>query len=278
MASSRTEKIKLQKKLKRSVARAISDFDMIKDGDRVMVCVSGGKDSFTMLDILLGLRQHAPINFEIFAFNLDQKQPGFPADVLPEYFKQKNVEYVVVEEDTYSLVKNMVPSGKTYCGWCSRFRRGIIYRYAREQGFSKIALGHHRDDILETLFLNMFYGGKMKAMPPKLLSDDGENILIRPLAYCREKDIARYAEIIEFPIIPCNLCGSQDNLQRVALKKMLQSWDREHPGRIESIFRSIQSIVPSHLMDEAMFDFKAVSNSKEKISLLELNEEGLPDV
>jgi tRNA 2-thiocytidine biosynthesis protein TtcA len=260
------------------VARAISDFDMIRDGDRVMVCVSGGKDSYTMLDILLGLRQHAPINFEIFAFNLDQKQPGFPADVLPEYLKQKNVEYVVIEEDTYSLVKNMVPAGKTYCGWCSRFRRGIIYRYAREQGFSKIALGHHRDDILETLFLNMFYGGKMKAMPPKLLSDDGENIVIRPLAYCREKDIARYAEIIEFPIIPCNLCGSQDNLQRVALKKMLQSWDREHPGRIESIFRSIQSIVPSHLMDEAMFDFKAVSYRKEKIPLLELTEEGFPDV
>lgn len=272
MADTRLEKNKLNKKLRRSVAKAISDFDMIEDGDRVLVCLSGGKDSFTMLDILLSLRDHAPIKFEILAFNLDQKQPGFPERILPEYLKGRNVDFVVLEEDTYSLVVDMVPSGKTYCGWCSRFRRGIIYRYAKENNFSKIALGHHRDDIIETLFLNMFYGGKLKAMPPKLLSDDSENIVIRPLAYCREKDIGRYAEMCEFPIIPCDLCGSQDGLQRATIKKMLQSWDKEHPGRIETIFRATQSLVPSHLLDESKFDFKGLAKTQAKIPLIEADD------
>ena len=272
MANLRLEKNKLNKKLRRSVARAISDFDMIEDGDRVLVCLSGGKDSFTMLDILLSLRDHAPISFEILAFNLDQKQPGFPERVLPEYLQQRGVDFVVLEEDTYSLVVDMVPTGKTYCGWCSRFRRGIIYRYAKENNFSKIALGHHRDDIIETLFLNMFYGGKLKAMPPKLLSDDSANIVIRPLAYCREKDIVRYAEMSGFPIIPCDLCGSQDGLQRAIIKKMLQSWDKEHPGRIETIFRSTQSLVPSHLLDESKFDFKGLAKAQSKIPLAQLDD------
>lgn len=279
MGNLRLEKNKLNKKLRRSVAKAISDFNMIEDGDRVLVCLSGGKDSFTMLDILLSLRDHAPINFEILAFNLDQKQPGFPERVLPDYLKQRDVEFVVLEEDTYSLVVDMVPKGKTYCGWCSRFRRGIIYRYAKDNNFSKIALGHHRDDIIETLFLNMFYGGKLKAMPPKLLSDDSANVVIRPLAYCREKDIVRYAEMCEFPIIPCDLCGSQDGLQRATIKKMLQSWDKQHPGRIETIFKSIQSLVPSHLLDESKFDFKDLEKTQSKISLVQLDdrEYSIPD-
>lgn len=256
------EKNKLHKRLKREAGKAIADFNMIEDGDKIMVCISGGKDSLTMLDILLSLRKHAPIHFEILAVNLDQKQPGFPEQVLPAYFESLNVAYHIIEEDTYSLVTEMVPAGKTYCGWCSRFRRGILYRFARENGYHKIALGHHRDDIVETLFLNLFHGGKLKTMPPKLLSDDGSNIVIRPLAYCREKDIERYANLTEMPIIPCNLCGSQDNLQRQMIKEMLQAWDKQYPGRIESIFRAVTSVVPSHLLDKSLFDFTGLENNR----------------
>lgn len=251
----KTELNKVQKRLRRETGQAIQDFSMIEDGDKVMVCISGGKDSLTLLDILGNLKAHAPIEFELLAVNLDQKQPGFPEHVLPEYFESLGVNYEILEEDTYSLVTEMVPEGKTYCGWCSRFRRGILYKYARTHGYNKIALGHHRDDILETLFLNLFHGGKLKTMPPKLLSDDQANIVIRPLAYCREKDIARYAEYKEMPIIPCNLCGSQDNLQRQVIKEMLQTWDREHPGRLESIFRAVTDVAPSHLLDTSLFDF-----------------------
>lgn len=264
---------KLHKKLRRETGKAIADFNMIQDGDRVMVCISGGKDSLTMLDILLGLRNHAPIDFELTAVNLDQKQPGFPADVLPAWFETIGVDYTILEEDTYSLVTDMVPEGKTYCGWCSRFRRGILYRHAREKGFTKIALGHHRDDMVETLFLNMFHGGKLKSMPAKLLSDDGQNIVIRPLAYCREKDIERYATMKAFPIIPCNLCGSQDNLQRQVIKEMLQGWDRNHPGRLENIFRAINDVVPSHLADHALFDFRDLeSRQVRKLDVLNIVE------
>jgi tRNA 2-thiocytidine biosynthesis protein TtcA len=229
---------------------------MIEDGDRLMVCISGGKDSLTMLDILLSLRKRAPVDFEILAVNLDQKQPGFPEDVLPAYFESLGVNYKIIEEDTYSLVTDMVPAGKTYCGWCSRFRRGILYKYAKGNGYNKIALGHHKDDMVETLFLNLFHGGKLKTMPPKLLSDDGENIVIRPLAYCREKEIESYATLTDMPIIPCNLCGSQDNLQRQVIKEMLNAWDKQHPGRIDSIFRAMGDVVPSHLLDTGLFDFK----------------------
>jgi len=255
------EKIKLYKRLKREAGKAIADFSMIEDGDNIMVCISGGKDSLAMLDILTGLRRHAPIHFDITAVNLDQKQPGFPGHVLPAYFESLNVDYHIIEEDTYSLVTDMVPEGKTYCGWCSRFRRGILYKFARENGYNKIALGHHRDDIVETLFLNLFHGGKLKTMPPKLLSDDGTNIVIRPLAYCREKDIERYAHMAEMPIIPCNLCGSQDNLQRQVIKEMLQGWDKQFPGRIETIFRAATDVVPSHLLDTTLFDFTGLRKS-----------------
>jgi len=258
MKSDRHEKNKLHKRLRRETGKAIADFNMIEAGDRIMVCLSGGKDSFVMLDLLLHLQAHAPISFEILAVNLDQKQPGFPEDVLPRYFDSIDVSYRILEEDTYSLVTDMVPEGKTYCGWCSRFRRGILYKYARQHGYTKIALGHHRDDIVETLFLNLFHGGKLKTMPPKLLSDDGVNVVIRPLAYCREQDLARYAEIQQFPIIPCNLCGSQNNLQRQVIKEMLQSWDEQYPGRIESIFRAMTDVVPSHLLDDGLFDFSAL--------------------
>jgi len=251
----RIELNKLQKLLRREVGRAIGDFNMIEAGDRVMVCLSGGKDSYTMLDILLNLQRHAPVSFELVAVNLDQKQPGFPEHVLPDYLSALGIEYHVIERDTYSVVKEKVPEGKTTCGLCSRLRRGILYDFAAENGITKIALGHHRDDILETLFLNMFYGGKMKAMPPKLLSDDGRNVVIRPLAYCREKDIERYAGLREFPIIPCNLCGSQENLQRQVIKEMLQSWDRQHPGRLENMFRAVQNVAPSHLADTQLYDF-----------------------
>ena len=262
MADDNLERKKLHKRLRREVGKAISDFGMIADGDRVMVCISGGKDSLTMLDILQSLSEHAPINFDIVAINLDQKQPGFPEEVLPDYFETVGVPYHIIEEDTYSLVTNMVEEGKTYCGWCSRFRRGILYKFARQNGFNKIALGHHRDDLVETLFLNLFHGGTLKTMPPKLLSDDGVNMVIRPLAYCREKDIARYADLRNFPVIPCNLCGSQNNLQRQVIKQMLQGWDREQPGRIESIFRAMTNVEASHLVDINLFDFSDLESSQ----------------
>jgi tRNA 2-thiocytidine biosynthesis protein TtcA len=247
---------KLRKRLRRQVGQAIADYNMIQDGDKVMVCLSGGKDSYTMLDILLNLRDHAPVDFELIAVNLDQKQPGFPEQVLPEYLSSIGVPYHIIEKDTYSIVKEVVPEGKTTCGICSRLRRGSLYGYARQNGITKIALGHHRDDIIETLFLNMFYGSKIKAMPPKLLSDDKTNIVIRPLSYAREADIVRYAEAMQFPIIPCNLCGSQENLQRQIIKDMLQNWEKQHPGRLENIFRSIQNLSPSQLADTDLFNFQ----------------------
>ncbi|EWH12270.1 tRNA 2-thiocytidine biosynthesis protein TtcA [Catenovulum agarivorans DS-2] len=260
---------KLQKRLRRCVGKAIEDFNMIEDGDKVMVCLSGGKDSYTMLDILMFLRQRAPINFDIVAVNLDQKQPGFPEDVLPKYLQSIGVEYKIIEEDTYSIVKEKIPEGKTTCSLCSRLRRGILYKTAKALGATKIALGHHRDDILETLFLNMFYGGKLKGMPPKLISDNKEHIVIRPLAYCREKDISKYSVIKEFPIIPCNLCGSQENLQRKVIKEMLQGWDKQHPGRLETMFNAVQNVSRSHLADPSLYDFKGLRST----SQLE-NEEG----
>lgn len=264
-----------RKNLRRDVGRAIADFEMIADGDLVMVCLSGGKDSYTLLDILSSLQRHAPINFELHAVNLDQKQPGFPEHVLPEYLENLGVTYKILEQDTYSIVTDKVPEGKTFCGLCSRLRRGILYNYAESIGANKIALGHHRDDIVETLFLNMFYGGKLKAMPPKLLSDDRRNIVIRPLAYCKEAEISRYAELAGFPIIPCNLCGSQDNLQRQAIKNMLQGWQREHPGRVETIFRAICNVSPSQLADSELFDFSGLegvrSEKTANLNLIEVN-------
>jgi tRNA 2-thiocytidine biosynthesis protein TtcA len=263
LAKQQREFNKLRKRLRRNVGQAIADYNMIEDGDKVMVCLSGGKDSYTMLDILLNLRDHAPINFDLIAVNLDQKQPGFPEHVLPEYLSSINVPYHIIEKDTYSIVKEVVPEGKTTCGICSRLRRGSLYGYARENGITKIALGHHRDDIIETLFLNMFYGSKIKAMPPKLLSDDKSNIVIRPLAYAREADIAEYAQAMQFPIIPCNLCGSQENLQRQVIKDMLQGWEREHPGRLENIFRSIQNVAPSQLADSDLFNFTDLEQQRQ---------------
>ncbi|WP_235937568.1 tRNA 2-thiocytidine(32) synthetase TtcA [Marinobacter caseinilyticus] len=248
---------KLQKRLRREVGQAIADFSMIEAGDKVMCCLSGGKDSYAMLDILLRLQKSAPVDFELIAVNLDQKQPGYPEDVLPTYLSGLDVEYHIIEKDTYSIVKEKVPEGKTTCGLCSRLRRGILYNFAEQHGVTKIALGHHRDDLLETLFLNMFYGGKLKTMPPKLHSDDGRNVVIRPMAYCREKDLARYAAMREFPIIPCNLCGSQDNLQRQVVKDMLQTWDKQHPGRLETMFQAIRNVEPSHLADSSLYDFSA---------------------
>ena len=250
------EENKLEKKLCRLVGQAIGDFGMIEDGDRVMVCVSGGKDSYAMLDILMKLRERAPINFEIVAVNLDQKQPNFPAETLPSYLKNLGIQFHIEEQDTYSIVKRVIPEGKTTCGLCSRLRRGILYRVADELGATKIALGHHRDDILETLMLNMFYAGKLKAMPPKLRSDDGKHIVIRPLAYVPEKLLERYAQDMNFPIIPCDLCGSQPNLQRQVMKEMVRDWEKKHPGRVENLFRSMHHIVPSHLMDGEAFDFQ----------------------
>lgn len=246
---------KLQKRLRHSVGDAIADFNMIEDGDKIMVCLSGGKDSYTMLDILLNLQKTAPVNFELIAVNLDQKQPGFPQHVLPEYLEKIGVPYHIIEKDTYSVVKRVIPEGQTTCGLCSRLRRGTLYGFAEENNITKIALGHHRDDILETFFLNIFYGGKLKAMPPKLLSDDKKNIIIRPLAYVREKEIERFAAFKNFPIIPCNLCGSQQNLQRQAMKEMLKTWDRQFPGRLETIFTSLQNVAPSQLADRNLFDF-----------------------
>ena len=259
---------KLQKRLRRHVGQAIADYNMIEDGDKVMVCLSGGKDSYGMLDILRNLQQTAPISFEIVAVNLDQKQPGFPEDVLPRYLDQVGVPYHILEKDTYSIVTDLVPEGRTYCGLCSRLRRGTLYGFAEEIGATKIALGHHRDDIIETLFLNMFYGGKLKAMPPKLLSDDKRNIVIRPMAYCREADLARYAVLKEFPIIPCNLCGSQENLQRQVIKEMLQGWDRQHPGRLETIFSAICNVQPSQLADTELFDFASLSLDRSAAPLI----------
>jgi len=246
---------KLQKRLRRNVGNAIADYTMIEEGDKVMVCVSGGKDSYAMLDVLLNLQKSAPIDFELVAVNLDQKQPGYPEEVLPAYLSAADVPYYILEKDTYSIVKEVIPEGKTTCGLCSRLRRGSLYGFAQDIGATKIALGHHRDDIVETLFLNMFFNGKLKAMPPKLLSDDKQNVVIRPMAYCKEKDLARYAQYKEFPIIPCNLCGSQEHLQRVQVKLMLEEWEREYPGRTESIFRSICHISPSQLGDRKLFDF-----------------------
>jgi tRNA 2-thiocytidine biosynthesis protein TtcA len=250
---------KLTKRLRREAGRAIGDYRMIEDGDRVMVCLSGGADSHALLDILLAIREIAPIRFGIAAVNLDQKQPGFPAHILPDYLRARGVPFHIIEQDTYSVVRRVVPEGKTMCGLCSRLRRGALYRFARENGFTKIALGHHRDDVIETLFLNMFYGGKLKTMPPKLLSDDRRSVVIRPLVYCSERDIKAYAEQRGFPIIPCDLCGSQEHLQRRAIKEMLREWERRHPGRVETLFASLQNIVPSHLLDRSLYDFSLTS-------------------
>lgn len=247
---------KLQKKLRKEASWAIRDFNMIEDGDVVMVCISGGKDSFTLLDILLFLKRIAPIHFEVVAVNLDQKQPGFPEEVLPRYLSEQGIPYYILEKDTYSIVKSVVPEGKTYCSACSRLRRGSLYGFAKQIGATKVALGHHRDDILATFFLNLFHGGSLKAMPPKLLSDDKQNILIRPLAYVAEKDIIRYANYKKFPIIPCNLCGSQENLQRAMINDMLREWDNAHPKRLASMFKALQNVAPSQLADRNLFDFE----------------------
>ncbi|MEE9346393.1 MAG: tRNA 2-thiocytidine(32) synthetase TtcA [Methylococcales bacterium] len=249
---------KLRKKLRRLTGQAIADFGMIENGDRVMVCLSGGKDSYTLLEILDNLRHNAPISYELIAVNLDQKQPGFPENVLPDYLQQLGIPFEIIQEDTYSIVKRVIPEGKTTCGLCSRLRRGILYNYAEKHQINKIALGHHRDDIIETFFLNMFFGGKIKSMPPKLLSDNRKHMVIRPLAYCREKDIAEFAAIKQYPIIPCNLCGSQTNLQRQAMKSMLHQWDKQFPGRLETIFTSMQNIQPSQMADTSLFDFLAL--------------------
>lgn len=263
LQKSRTEANKLQKRLRRQVGSAIEDFNMIEDGDKVMVCLSGGKDSYAMLDILLNLQQHAPIDFELIAVNLDQKQPGFPEDVLPRYLTSIQVPFEIVERDTYSIVQEKTPAGKTTCTVCSRLRRGILYATAKKLGATKIALGHHRDDIMETLFLNMFFAGKLKAMPPKLISDDGQHIVIRPLAYCKEKDLIAFAKVKQFPIIPCNLCGSQPNLQRNTIKQMLQTWDKQFPGRLDVIFKSICNVAPSHLADQRLYNFKDLKRQDE---------------
>lgn len=247
---------KLQKKLRKLVSWAIRDYNMIEDGDVVMVCISGGKDSFTLLDILLFLKKIAPINFDVIAVNLDQKQPGFPEDILPNYLTAHGIPYYILEKDTYSVVKQIVPEGKTYCSACSRLRRGSLYGFAKQIGATKVALGHHRDDIMATFFLNLFHGGSLKAMPPKLLSDDGQNILIRPLAYVEEKDIIKYANYKQFPIIPCNLCGSQENLQRAMINDMLREWDKQYPNRLDSIFGAMQNVAPSQLADRDLFDFE----------------------
>jgi tRNA 2-thiocytidine biosynthesis protein TtcA len=254
---------KLQAQLRGSVGKAIADYGMIADGDRVMVCVSGGKDSYTLLDILLSLKRSAPIRFDLIAVNLDQKQPNFPAEVLPDYLSGLGVPFHIIEQNTYAVVKRVIPDGKTMCGLCSRLRRGALYRYAAENGITKIALGHHRDDIVETLFLNMFFGGKLKAMPPKLLSEDRRHIVIRPLAYVAERAIARYAAAREFPIIPCTLCGSQTNMQRLAVKNMLREWEERHPGRVESIFSSLCNASASQLADPKLFDFAGLDALRE---------------
>ena len=247
---------RLKKRLESNVGKAIADYNMIEHGDTVLVCISGGKDSYTLLSALMALRARAPVDFRLIAMNLDQKQPGFPEDVLPAYLAGLGVEYRIVEQDTYSIVKEKIPEGKTTCSLCSRLRRGIIYRTAKELGANKIALGHHRDDMVHTLFLNLFFGGKLKAMPPKLVTDDGAHVVIRPLAYCAESDIARFARGMDYPIIPCNLCGSQDNMQRQKIREMMADWDRRYPGRTEAVFSALQNVVPSHLADQSLFDFK----------------------
>jgi len=253
------ESNKLQKRLRRMVGQAIADYDMIRAGDRVMVCVSGGKDSYALLDVLLSLKAHAPVDFELIAFNLDQRHPGYPGHVLPAHFESLGVPFRIESQDTYSVVKRVVPEGKTMCGLCSRMRRGVIYRVAKELGATRIALGHHRDDILETFFLNLFFAARIKAMPPKLVSDDGNHIVIRPLAYVPEHELIRYAQVKQFPIIPCDLCGSQDNLQRKQVKAMMQEWEKRFPGRTESMFRGLQHVVPSHLADTRLFDFAGLA-------------------
>eukprot|EP01034_Spumella_vulgaris_P027668 gene27668-34420_t len=257
------ENNKLHKRLCRLVGQAIGDFNMIEDGDKVMVCLSGGKDSYALLDILMTLRERAPINFEIVAVNLDQKQPNFPADILPAYLDKLGIPYHIENQDTYSIVKRLIPEGKTTCSLCSRLRRGILYRVADELGCNKIALGHHRDDILETFFLNMFFGGKLKGMPAKLVSDDGKHMVIRPMAYVKEVDTERYAEVKGFPIIPCDLCGSQENLQRKQIKNLMREWEKKHPGRVDNIFSSLSTVVPSHLMDRDLFGFKDIKANGE---------------
>ena len=259
------ESNKLQKRLRRNVGKAVADYRMIEEGDRIMVCLSGGKDSYAMLDILMNLQKNAPVQFELVAVNLDQKQPGFPEQVLPNYLDTLDIEYHILEKDTYSIVTSKIPEGKTYCSLCSRLRRGTLYGFAEQIGATKVALGHHRDDIVETLFLNMFYQGKLKAMPPKLLSDDKRNVLIRPLAYCKESDLVALAELKQFPIIPCNLCGSQAGLQRNAVKEMLTQWERQFPGRIDAIFGAIKNVAPSQLADTSLFDFAGLNNEKIKI-------------
>ena len=257
------EAARLAKRLRHAAGRAIADYNLIGDGDRVMVCLSGGKDSWTLLDLLLSLQAKAPVHFELAAVNLDQKQPGFPEHVIPAYCRERGVPFHVIEQDTYSVVTRVVPEGRTMCSLCSRLRRGALYAFAEREGFNKIALGHHRDDILATFFLNLFYGGTLKAMPPKLVSDDGKHVLIRPLSYCREAEIAEYAEQRAFPIIPCNLCGSQENLQRRQVRRMLDAWEREHPGRSEIMFRALSHVAPSHLADPALFDFASLGSFSE---------------
>ena len=254
---------KLSKRLHRLTGQAIIDFNMIEEGDRVMVCMSGGKDSYAMLDILLSLRERAPIDFEVIAVNLDQGHPGFPKETLPDYLRSRGAAFHIENQDTYSIVKRVIPEGKTMCSLCSRLRRGVLYRVASELKATKIALGHHRDDILQTLFLNLFFGGKLKSMPPKLVSDDGRHVVIRPLAYCEERDLARWSDIQNFPIIPCDLCGSQENLQRQQVKQMLNDWERRFPGRIESMFQALGNVVPSHLLDPKLYPFKGLQPTQQ---------------
>lgn len=259
-----TQKIqltKLEKRLRRNVGQAIAEYNMIEDGDKIMVCLSGGKDSYALLSILMKLKESAPINFDLIAVNLDQKQPGFPEHILPQYLASLGIEYHIIEEDTYAIVKDKIPEGKTTCSLCSRLRRAVLYKTAKRLGATKIALGHHRDDMIETLMLNMFYGGKIKSMPAKLVSDNGEHVVIRPLAFCKESELIQYGELKQFPIIPCNLCGSQPNLQRQNIKRMLNEWHEEYPGRIESMFTAIRNVVPSHLCDSNLFDFKNIDNT-----------------